>query len=263
MPIPNVPTEDLRNAMGQFDRELRVTSDWHDWEQNKAHRYAIEYSGQHYPVKQIVSMATGTLVSDFSGGRAAGDANRYVADRGLKVIELRPRNPDWVRDELILALDMYLCYAGNPPSKGSVEIDELSETLNRLARYLGITRGDRFRNASSPVLQLPPHGSCEAPMVDDWSSWRLFAYLTGKAYRDAQTALDPLPKSLILTELHFLKLKGFRPGTIRRATGLSSRYATLTCCQELPYYSVPAGDRPWEGFTVQTRATRGSFRKIL
>ena len=154
MPIPNVPTEALRDAMGQFDRDLRDAPDWRDWEQKRAYRYAIEHAGQHYPVKQIVSMATGTPVSDFSGGRAAGDANRYVSDRGLKVIELRPRNPDWVRDELILALDIYLRYAGNPPRKGSAEIDELSETLNRLARYLGITRGDRFRNINGVYMKL-------------------------------------------------------------------------------------------------------------
>jgi 5-methylcytosine-specific restriction enzyme A len=154
MPIPHVPTEALRTAMAQFDRDLRDAPDWRDWEQNKAYRYAIRHAGQHYPVKQIVSMATGTPVSDFSGGRAAGDANRYVADRGLTVIELQPGNPNWVRDELILALDIYLRYAGNPPRKGSAEIEELSETLNRLARYLGITRGDRFRNINGAYMKL-------------------------------------------------------------------------------------------------------------
>jgi hypothetical protein len=51
-------------------------------------------------------MATGMPVSEFYGGEATGDANQYVADRALKVIERR--NPTWVRDELILALDMYL-----------------------------------------------------------------------------------------------------------------------------------------------------------
>jgi 5-methylcytosine-specific restriction protein A len=55
----------------------------------------------------------------------------------------------WVRDELILALDMYLRYAGNPPQKGSPEIDELSDTLNRLGRYLGIATADRFRNSTA------------------------------------------------------------------------------------------------------------------
>ena len=51
MPIPNVLTEALRDAMEQFDRELRETSDWRDWEQNAAHRYTIEHGSRNYPVK--------------------------------------------------------------------------------------------------------------------------------------------------------------------------------------------------------------------
>src|SRR6202041_2312516 len=64
------------------------------------------------------------------------------------------RNPPWARDELILALDMYLRYAGNPPGKGSAEIAELSETLNRLPRFLGLTRTERFRNANGVYMKL-------------------------------------------------------------------------------------------------------------
>jgi 5-methylcytosine-specific restriction protein A len=154
MPIPNVPAEAVRDAMGRFDRELRYTSDWTDWEENRAHRYAIEHNGQRYPVKQIISIAAGMPVSEFSGGQAAGNANQYVVSRGFAVVELRRRNPTWIRDELILALDMYLRCAGNPPRKGSIEIDELSETLNRLGRYLGIATEDRFRNVNGVYMKL-------------------------------------------------------------------------------------------------------------
>lgn len=93
MPIPNVPAEAVRDAMGRFDRELRYTSDWTDWEENRAHRYAIEHNGQRYPVKQIISIAAGMPVSEFSGGKAGGNANQYVAARGLAIVELRQRNP--------------------------------------------------------------------------------------------------------------------------------------------------------------------------
>jgi 5-methylcytosine-specific restriction enzyme A len=65
-----------------------------------------------------------------------------------------PRNPAWLRDELILALDFYLQYAGNPPPKGSPEIEELSETLNRLGRDLGIATPDRFRNVNGVYMKL-------------------------------------------------------------------------------------------------------------
>jgi len=154
LPIPSVPTETLLAAMTRFDHELRDTPDWAGWEKNKAHLYAIEHAEQRYPVKQIVSMATGLPVSEFSGGQAPGDANVYVASHDLKVIELRRRNPTWARDELIVALDMYLRHAGNPPGKGSAEIADLSDTLNRLARYRGITQADRFRNTNGVYMKL-------------------------------------------------------------------------------------------------------------
>jgi 5-methylcytosine-specific restriction protein A len=154
MTIPQVMTEALSHAMARFDQDFRTTPDWADWEQNRAHLYAIEHDGQRYPVKQIVSMATGLPVSEFSGGEAAGDANQYVVARGFAVVELRRRNPTWIRDELILALDLYLRYGGNPPRKGSSQIDELSETLNRLGRYLGIATEDRFRNVNGVYMKL-------------------------------------------------------------------------------------------------------------
>jgi 5-methylcytosine-specific restriction protein A len=64
----------------------------------RPHLYAIENGGQRYPVKQIVSMATETPVSDFSVGKAAGPANRYVTVRGFTIVELRRRNPIFVDD---------------------------------------------------------------------------------------------------------------------------------------------------------------------
>ena len=97
MPIPPVPADAIREAMERFDSELRHTADWAAWEKNKAHLYEIEHDARRYPVKQIVSMATETPVSDFSGGQAAGDANQYVTARGFPIVELRRRNPTWVR----------------------------------------------------------------------------------------------------------------------------------------------------------------------
>lgn len=44
------------------------------------------------------------------------------------------RNPIWNRDELILALDLYLRWAGNPPGQASEEIIGLSQLLNELGR---------------------------------------------------------------------------------------------------------------------------------
>jgi hypothetical protein len=74
--------------MERFDSELRDTADWADWEENRADRYAIEHDERRYPVKQIISTATGIPVSDFSGGQAAGNANRYDVGKLMR----RPRS---------------------------------------------------------------------------------------------------------------------------------------------------------------------------
>lgn len=40
------------------------------------------------------------------------------------------RNPAWSRDELILALDLYMTNPASPPGKGSKAVADLSKTLN-------------------------------------------------------------------------------------------------------------------------------------
>jgi hypothetical protein len=59
---------DLFLAMARFDQEFRDTEEWSRWEQNKAHRYAIRHDEKLYPVKQIVSLATGVPVTERTDG---------------------------------------------------------------------------------------------------------------------------------------------------------------------------------------------------
>jgi hypothetical protein len=42
------------------------------------------------------------------------------------------RNPTWSRDELILTLDLYVQFKGNPPGKTSTNILDLSDLLNKM-----------------------------------------------------------------------------------------------------------------------------------
>jgi hypothetical protein len=53
------------------------------------------------------------------------------------------RNPTWNRDELILALELYLRDPVAPPSKTSKEVIELSQLLNRMSRSMtsGLAEG--------------------------------------------------------------------------------------------------------------------------
>jgi 5-methylcytosine-specific restriction protein A len=65
-------------------------------------------------------------------------------------------NPDWTRDELIVALNFYLKHRPNPPGKGSQQITELSRTLSRLGEKLfpPESRADTFRNENGVYMKL-------------------------------------------------------------------------------------------------------------
>ena len=63
------------------------------------------------------------------------------------------RNPPWSRDELIIALDLYLTNRNSLPSKNDPRVIEASELLNRLSGALG-TRHENFRNANSVYMKL-------------------------------------------------------------------------------------------------------------
>lgn len=66
----------------------------------------------------------------------------------------RDRNPHWSRDELILALDLYLRFRNTPLSKKSVEIAELSQTLRRLTLTSGRELTGTFRNPNGVYMKL-------------------------------------------------------------------------------------------------------------
>lgn len=65
-------------------------------------------------------------------------------------------NPDWTRDELILALNVYLQHRSKLPNKGSDEIAKLSQLLNRLGDTLfsARERSSTFRNVNGVYMKL-------------------------------------------------------------------------------------------------------------
>ena len=64
------------------------------------------------------------------------------------------RNPAWSRDELILALDLYLRFRGAPPAKDSPEIAELSAFLGRMGDALSSTETKTYRNANGVYMKM-------------------------------------------------------------------------------------------------------------
>jgi 5-methylcytosine-specific restriction protein A len=65
-------------------------------------------------------------------------------------------NPDWSRDELILALDLYLKHRPNLPGKDTDEIRQLSTNLTRLGEKLfrAEDRSATFRNTNGVYMKL-------------------------------------------------------------------------------------------------------------
>ncbi|MEE1926416.1 HNH endonuclease signature motif containing protein [Pseudomonas sp. 148P] len=87
MAIKAVSKEAIVNAMQVFDTELRGQNEWHAWEQNQSHLYAIDVAGTLYPAKKIVSLATGTPFTQFTGGH---QTNSYLEKCGF-VVKALPR----------------------------------------------------------------------------------------------------------------------------------------------------------------------------
>jgi hypothetical protein len=87
----------------------------------------------------------------------AAELERLVVGRVAKPVA-RPSasNPDWTRDELIVALDVYLRHRPNPPDKGSKEISDLSRVLNQLGAKLfqADARSVTFRNENGVYMKL-------------------------------------------------------------------------------------------------------------
>lgn len=63
-------------------------------------------------------------------------------------------NPDWIRDEIILALDLYFSCGETIPSEEDSRVVELSELLRRLPYHSGASRVASFRNPAGVTFKL-------------------------------------------------------------------------------------------------------------
>ena len=63
------------------------------------------------------------------------------------------RNPKWSRDELILTLDLYVQFKGNPPGKTSKNIVELSDLLNKMGTQIADRKAD-YRNPNGVYMKV-------------------------------------------------------------------------------------------------------------
>jgi len=66
----------------------------------------------------------------------------------------KKRNPDWTRDELLLALDYYFRHPGESHDPGRYTVQELTDQIGLVAKALGITGSDTLRNVNGVSMKL-------------------------------------------------------------------------------------------------------------
>jgi hypothetical protein len=126
--LPRLSRPAVLAAICEFDTELRATEAWAGWEANRAHRWAIEYEGRRYPVKQIAALASGLLASAFSGGEAL---NTRLARLGFSIVALQPASGSL-----------------EAPTASATDLQQRVETLEHelaASRLLAITKQARLR----------------------------------------------------------------------------------------------------------------------
>jgi 5-methylcytosine-specific restriction protein A len=64
------------------------------------------------------------------------------------------QNPNWTRDELILAVEFYKIYAPSIPGKTDSRLIKLAEEIKSLAKALGLQGDEAFRNPNGVYMKL-------------------------------------------------------------------------------------------------------------
>ena len=117
--------------------------------------FDLLFDGQIYPPKYVVALAnklaTGKLLRKFSGG---AETNEFLQSHGFTIVPRPHKNPPWSRDELILALDLYIRHNPVKISKNHPEVVELSRVLNILGGHLNRRVDEKYRNANGVYMKL-------------------------------------------------------------------------------------------------------------
>lgn len=123
-----------------------------------AKRYWVVWNGQQYPSKAIAGVAHRFIdgrpilgSGTFTGGEASVGKKLQQLGFDLYIV---PPNPDWSRDELILALDLYFENTQVIPGKESKAVNDLSAMLNAMHQAMGTRAGSTIRNANGVYLKL-------------------------------------------------------------------------------------------------------------
>lgn len=95
--LPDISRETFLKALARYDTDFRDDPAQQGWETHGNQKFAIEHEGKLYPVKKVVSLATGVPLGEFSGGE---ESNGFVRTRGFQVVDIAGRASTTLRDFL-------------------------------------------------------------------------------------------------------------------------------------------------------------------
>lgn len=127
---------------------------WHDENFQRLLNEAAKLPGQGHALWKDALAMKEAEVRDWAARMAAAGRDGTDGVLGGDTDDDRARNPRWSRDELILALDLYLRYREKPLSKNADEIAELSQFLSKMAEALGVAGASSYRNANGVYMKL-------------------------------------------------------------------------------------------------------------
>lgn len=123
--------------------------------------WMVDHGSQAYDAKAILGAAHGYQfpllgplpATDFHGGTPTAKVLRRM---GFVVSEpgTPTRNPVWSRDELLLALDLYLRHRAALPGDTHSDVVELSSFLGRLAAKTQVGNYPKYRNPNGVAMKL-------------------------------------------------------------------------------------------------------------
>ena len=186
-------------------------------------------------------MFPGLATITFSGTGDKEEGRKILSRAGIS--HNMTKNPNWARDELILALDLYMRVDPNRTSKKNPEIIALSDTLNSLPIHPRGDHQENFRNPNGVYMKLcnflrfdPEYkgAGLQAGGKHEESIWEEFANdperltATAAAIRTGATLIEPpseneefqvddedgFPEGRILTQLH--KRRERSPTAVRK-----------------------------------------------
>jgi 5-methylcytosine-specific restriction enzyme A len=143
-------------AIADYD-ELGEEAFFDRYSFKKARYLRLVVNGRKYASKAIYGAALyhqygeHFTSEDFSGGMK--QVVEPLQRLGFEII-IEGKNPPWSRDELILALNLYVRSAGRSLSKDSPEVVALSDSLNALHKAIGTRGSQSLRNPVGVAMEL-------------------------------------------------------------------------------------------------------------